>query len=174
MNIKDAYTIIIIVTWLVSFLISLFLYLIFKNKYKKLKLYLNLKKDNINFFRESTILNEIEIKFELPRDESCYLYNNEILLYNYKNKNINKNFKNNENIELYITNKRVLLLIQDIYIKYDLKQISNYFLDQKYINGEWIPTIVLTMNKEKYILINNSYLIYFTLLKIMEKENING
>ncbi|AKX34167.1 hypothetical protein SLITO_v1c05190 [Spiroplasma litorale] len=173
MKTQDIAIILIICFWLMSLITSFFLYLKFKDKYKKLRIFSINSKKNLETTIKNFKLVPVTIEFELPEDETCYYFNNNQGLLKTNNKKLKEISKNIYKTKLYITNKTVLFILENIYFKYNIEYVDNFFIDQAYINKQWFRLITMIIQKTKYTLIDETNIIYLTLKNVIKEKNKN-
>ncbi|AKU79761.1 hypothetical protein [Spiroplasma turonicum] len=167
---SDFVILIIFITWFLAFVIALILYLINRLKYKKLKTFIDKKTNLINKYKKEFILEKIKINYSLNENENCYYKGLSCKIYNIKIKKMKINKKLISKIDVYITNFSIVVLFSQEYIKYNINNIDSYYLDQKYINGEWLNTVFIKIQNDKFFLIDDALKIYFTINKLLKGE----
>ncbi|WP_101780796.1 hypothetical protein [Spiroplasma monobiae] len=176
MESKDHIVIIIISLWLISVLITGILALIFKGKYKSFKQNSNLINEEFKNQQNLFKLKEVLIDFELPKDEKCYFFQKEVNLIKLKLKNnkdkidYKKELKESKlNCSLYITNKRVMIQLNDKYFQYNLENIVYCSHILFYFKKNWIFSTQLEINDDKYIMGTDNFDLLLTVKKLGNK-----
>ncbi|AUB31595.1 hypothetical protein [Spiroplasma floricola] len=174
---KDVLIIVVVSTWLIGVLITGLLALIFKDKFKNFKeqnilIQSQLKQESSNFK-----LKEVEINFKLPKEEKCFFYEKNINLFKVKlnNKKAKQNYKkelkeSKLNCSIYVTNKRIMIQLNDQYFQYYIKNTlyCNYLL--VYFKRNWLNSIQLEINEDKYIILSQNFNLLLTVKELNKKE----
>ncbi|QHX36741.1 hypothetical protein [Spiroplasma sp. BIUS-1] len=177
MNSKDLMVIIIVSIWLLATLITGLLALIFKDKYKNFKL----KSDEVNKqlkeAKENFKLQEVKIDYDLPSGEKAYYFNDQVKLnkVEIKNKKAKENYKkeikeSDLKCSIYVTNKRVMVRLNDKYLQYKVENLvkCHYFL--KYFKKNWNFLIFFEINDDKYSVEEYGFDLLLALNEISKKE----
>ncbi|AGR42226.1 hypothetical protein [Spiroplasma diminutum] len=174
---KDILIILLVFIWLLLTLITGILALIFKEKFKDYKIKSTETYEILKLKKEEFTLKETKIGFELPKDEICYYFSDELILHKIKlkNKNAKEDYKKelketNFSFSIYVTNKRLMVQLNDHYIQYDLKSIvyCNYLLI--YVKKQWKLFLELEINDDKYIMKIEDFNLMLTIEEITKKE----
>ncbi|WP_339020344.1 hypothetical protein [Spiroplasma endosymbiont of Atherix ibis] len=174
---KDVLIIIIVSTWLIGVIITGLLALIFKDKFKNFKEQNILIQSQLKQEKSDFKLKEVNINFELPKEEKCFFYENNINLFKVKlnNKTSKQNYKkelkeSNLICSIYVTNKRIMIQLNDQYFQYNIENIiyCNYLL--VYFKKTWLNSIQLEISEDKYIVINKKFDLLLTVKELCKKE----
>ncbi|WP_338984388.1 hypothetical protein [Spiroplasma endosymbiont of Diplazon laetatorius] len=177
MTTKDIMIIVIVSIWIIATLITGLLALIFKEKYKNYKTQSELIKNQFVQEENRFELKEQKIEFDLPKDEKCYFFQDNVDLKNVKlkNKKVKSNYKkdlkeSNVNCSIYVTNKRMMVKLNDQYLQYDLTNTVYCHYILKYFKKNWIFLIQIEINDDIYIVGSLEFSLLLTLKEITKKE----